>query len=189
MESKVFEVIKRRRSIRDYSPKEIEQEKLQLILESARLAPSACNSQPWHFVVVKDKGKIIQLSKGVLIGEKLIGYYASNAFIQKAPVVIVACANPHPITHTGGKLIGLDCLMLDIGIAVEHMVLTAAELGLGTCWLGYFSDKAARKILNIPAGTKVVAMLSVGYPGEPSKLAEQRRKKLEEIYSVDVYKK
>ena len=160
-----------------------------MILESARLAPSACNSQPWHFVVVKDKEIIKQLSKGVLIGEKLIGYYASNAFIQKAPVVIVACANPHPITHTGGKLIGLDCLMLDIGIAVEHIVLTATELGLGTCWLGYFSDKAARKILNIPAGTKVVAMLSVGYPGEPSKLAEQRRKKLEEIYSVDVYKK
>ena len=189
MESKILEIIKKRRSVRDYSSREVEEEKLQAILESARFAPSSCNSQPWHFIVVKDKEKIRQLSTSVLVGEKIIGYYASNKFISGAPIIIVACANPHPVTHSAAKIIGMDLLMLDMGIAVEHMALTAADIGLGTCWLGYYSEKTVKKILAVPRGTRVAALLSLGYPSDPAKLKEQKRKPLKEIYSIDTYKK
>ena len=189
MESKILEIITKRRSIRDYSPREVEEEKLQLILESARLAPSSCNSQPWHFVVVRDREKIKKISTCVPVGEKVIGYYASNSFISKAPVIIAACANPHIITHSTAKLIGIDCLMLDMGIAVEHLVLTATELGLGTCWLGYFSEKKIKEILGIPRGTRVTILLSLGYPADSENMKEQKRRELREIYSVDTYKK
>ncbi len=189
MESKILEVITKRRSIRNYGPGEIEEEKLRLILESARLAPSSCNSQPWHFIVVKDRKKIEDLSKDVPVGEKIIGYYASNRFISKASIIIVACANPHPITHSAAKVAGMDLLMLDMGIAIEHMVLTAAELGIGTCWLGYFSDKKIRKLLGIPKRTKIAALLSLGYPDVTGRSKEQKRKELREIYSINTYKK
>ena len=79
--------------------------------------------------------------------------------------------------------------MLDMGIAIEHMVLTAAELGVGTCWLGYFSAGKIKKQFNIPARTKIAALLSLGYPADPGKPKEQKRRKLEEIHSIDSYGK
>jgi len=187
MELKILETIRKRRSIRNFDSRPVEEEKITTMLESARLAPSSCNSQPWHFVVVKDREKIKLVSTCVPIGEKLLGEYASNSFISKAGLIIAGCANPNLITHRGGKLAGLDCLLLDMGIALEHMVLAATELGLGTCWLGYFSRKKIKKALGVPALTKVVALLAVGYPSPETKLNEQKRRKLEDIYSIDSY--
>jgi len=187
MEPKILEIIRERRSIRKFSPLPVEDEKISTLLEAARLAPSSCNSQPWRFIVIKDREKIKQVSTCVPIGETVLGEGASNSFISRAGLIIVGCANPRLIAHRGGKLLGLDCLMLDMGIALEHIVLAATELGLGTCWLGYFSARKLKKALGIPALARIAALLAVGYPAPESKPGEQKRKKLEEIYSVDRY--
>ena len=163
MNSKVFEVIKQRTSLRDYADKPIEQEKLDLILEAARLAPSASNSQPWHFYVVRDKSKIKAISERMpLRSERII-----NSFIADAPVVIAATAGPIDLLHKiTSFIVNKRWYYMDVAIALEHMVLTAQELGIGSCWIGWFSEKRVREILEIPKDQEVIALLTLGYPKE-----------------------
>jgi nitroreductase len=178
--SKVLEIIKDRYSVRDYDAKPIEEEKLQLILEAARLAPSASNSQPWHFYVVKDKSKIAALAEKMPLGTRVIG----NSFIAEAPVVIVATAGPIDLIHqVAAFIVNRKWYYIDIGIALEHMALTAWDLGIGSCWVGWFDEKKIKSLLSIPKGEEVVAMLTLGYPREPGD-ATKHRKALSEIVKV-----
>jgi nitroreductase len=178
VESKVFEVIKERASIRSYSDQPIEEEKLKLILESARLAPSASNSQPWHFYVVRDKEKIKALAQKMPLGSKVV----INSFIAQAPVVIVATAGPIDFLHRVlSYLVNKRWYYLDVAIALEHMVLTAWDLGIGSCWIGWFDEKKVKKLLHIPEKEEVIAILTLGYPKEKPVGFPKHRKSLSEI--------
>ena len=162
-----MEVVRRRRSIRKYRPDPIPQAKLDHILEAARLAPSWANGQCWTFVVVTDAKLRHE------VGE------AGNAWIADAPVIIAACADPK---HSGVKQ-DQDYYLLDIGIAMEHLVLAAAEQGLGTCWVGWFNEDRARAALGVPDGVRVVASTPLGFPSEEP--AARPRKSLAELVRVN----
>jgi len=167
-----LEAIKKRQSVRSYQDKEIPEEILQQILEGGRLAPSACNNQPWKFIVVKDKK----------LKEKLITACKNQNFVGKASVVIVGCAiNP---SYKMGN--GEYSYTIDLAIALEHMSLQAADLGLGTCWIGAFYQDQVKEILEIPDGVSVVALMPLGFPQALGTKTE--RKSLSEIICYDKYK-
>jgi len=178
MRSAVFNVIKERSSIRDYANRPVEDEKLDLILESARLAPSASNSQPWHFYVVKDREKIKALAGKMPIGTQVV----INSFITKAPVVIVATGGPADLLHkVMSFIVNRKWYYIDVAIALEHMALTAWDLGIGSCWIGWFDEKKIKKLLDIPKDQEVIAMLTLGYPAEGAKVHPKNRKSRDEI--------
>jgi len=148
----VLEAIKKRRSIRRYKKKPVEKEKLNKVLEAARLAPSASNMQPWHFIVVTDpKTK-----------ESLRASYKREWFIQ-APVIIVACAAPEKAWL---RMDREEYWKVDTAIAMQNLVLASTELTLGTCWIADFNEEEAKKALGIPKHIRVVAMTPLGYPAE-----------------------
>ena len=162
----VMEAIRNRRSVRRYKHDLIPQEKLLNILEAARLAPSANNIQPWHFIVVTNFENRSKISASCTFGQ----------FLVDSPVVIVACGDP---------VASPRYYVIDTAIALEHMVLAATAEGLGTCWIGSFNEEAIRKLLKIPDRLKIVALLSLGYPLEiPS---PRPKKQLNEIVHYEYY--
>ncbi len=170
------QLVRNRRSIRKYLEKSVEREKVLICLEAARMAPSADHVQPWRFLVI-DNPEV----KKNFSDEVFSGIYSSSKFAGKAPVIIVMLAKLDVIANRIGKQIqGIHFYFIDMGIAGEHIVLQAEELGLGTCWIGWFSTKKTRKLLNIPRKYKIVSLMSMGYYEErPSK--EKKRKTLDEI--------
>ncbi|MCX5782645.1 MAG: nitroreductase family protein [Elusimicrobia bacterium] len=161
MES-LSELINKRRSIRKYLEREVEKEKIESLIESARMAPSACNAQPWRIVVVKDK-KL----KDELIAKGLGGFVVPNSWAKTAPVIVVVCSDLSFFTHTMAERVqGVQYHLIDIGICMEHMALKAVELGLGTCYIGWFNGKQILKMLNLPSSWKVECLLTLGYPAE-----------------------
>jgi nitroreductase len=166
----VMEAIKRRCSVRDYKDRPVEKEKLDSILEAARLAPSASNRQEWRFVVVQDREtrqQLMQVAK-------------DQAFVGQAPVVIACCAKTDNYLMTCGQ----PCYVIDIAIAIEHMVLKATEEGLGACWIGAFYEDKAKEILGIPKDIRVVELLALGYPAKSSPGTKDRLH-IEEIVMYD----
>ncbi len=167
-------VIIARKSVRKYQDKPVEQNKIAKCLEAARLAPSWENKQCWRFIVARDKKTISKLAKGI------------NFWAKSAPVFIVACGDP----KWSGTRYGQNYYLVDVAIAMEHLVLEAANLGLGTCWLGFFDEKEIKTLLGIPKGIRVVALTPLGYPhpsegvwGKIVKMAvgSKKRKNLGEI--------
>jgi nitroreductase len=171
-----FEAVQKRHSIRAYEPTPIPEEKLRKVLEAARLAPSAGNIQPWHFVVVKDRGRRETLAKG--------GRYAR--FLAESPIVIVGC---------GDQKASPNWYKVDVAIAMQNMVLTATGEGLGTCWVASFSEDRVKSLLKIPEHVRVVALMALGYQREKLDIGAKvlhliRRKKTpEQIISFDEYRK
>jgi nitroreductase len=172
----VMDAIARRHSVRGYLDKPVEREKILQIVEAARLAPSTSNVQPWRFIVVEDpklRGDLVKRGMGVVV---------PNRWAKEAPIIIVICAHLDWVVHRlGAGAADLQYYLLDIGIAGEHMVLTATELGLGTCWIGWFRAKAIKKILNIPKGWKVAALVTLGYPKEDEAPETRNRLDLDDI--------
>jgi len=170
------QLVQGRRSIRRYLDKPVEREKILCCLETARVAPSADNVQPWRFLVI-DKPETIES-----LGRKAFsGIYFISKFAAKAPVIIVILARLDIIANRIGKQIqDINFYLIDIGIAGEHIVLQAEELGLGTCWIGWFNARKTRKFLKIPRKYKIVSLMAMGYyEKKPSR--EKKRKRLEEI--------
>lgn len=154
----VIEVIRKRRSVRSYADKALTREQIERLLEAARLAPSASNRQEWRFVVVTDAERRAALCKAA----------GGQEFVAQAPAVIAACAKHDGHVMRCGQL----CYPIDVAIAVDHITLQAVAEGLGTCWIGAFDEDEAKKILEIPAEIRVVALLTVGYAaGPPSRLS------------------
>jgi nitroreductase len=173
-------IVRGRRSIRRFLPTPVEPEKLRASLEAARIAPSAHNVQPWRFVVVDDPGLKDRLAAGAFSG-----IFSASRFAAKAPVLVVVLTRPALVANRlGGRLQGVRYHLIDIGIAGEHVVLQAEELGLATCWMGWFNYRRVRKVLEIPRKFKIVAMLAVGY-AEKRPSREPPRRTFEEIVSFN----
>ena len=166
----VMEAIKKRYSVRSYQDHAVETDKLESILEAARLAPSASNRQEWRFIVVRDKN----IRQGLMQAAK------DQAFVGQAPVVVVACAKTDSHVMTCGQ----QCYPIDVAIAIEHMALKATEEGLGTCWIGAFYEDKVKEILGIPQDIRVVELLALGYPVK-LKPSPKDRLRLKEIVMYD----
>jgi nitroreductase len=165
---KMLELILRRQSDRKYSDKPVEADKLERIIEAGRMAPSACNAQPWKFVVVTDPPLRQKLSEAAT--EKLTGM---NNFAGQAPVLIVIVREkPNFSSKIGGKIKNKDYSHIDIGIASASICLQATSEGLGSCIMGWFDEKQVRSILGIPSSKKVELIITIGYS-----LSEYRQKK------------
>lgn len=168
----VLSAIKERRSIRKYSDKPVEDEKLHKVLEAARLAPSAKNLQNWKFIVVKDPDT----------RKKLVEYAIEQPFVGQAPIILVCCGlEPDSVMRCGQPR-----YTVDLSIATAYMILEAYEQGLGTCWLGSFDEKRVKEVLGIPDEVRVVSITPLGYPAESP--SNRPRKDFEEIVCYDKYK-
>jgi len=171
----VFEAVQERRSIRLYQDNPVPREKLEKILESGRLAPSARNLEPWHFIAVTDAAKRKVLSKGKFA-----------RFLAESPVVIVCC---------GDKKASPDWYAIDVALATENMILTAVSEGLSTCCVGSFDEREVKAALNIPADFEVLILLALGYSLENVDLSKKvlhlarSRKTLSEIASEENFGK
>jgi nitroreductase len=170
------QLVKSRRSIRRFLDKPVERDKILTCIEAARLAPSADNVQPWRFLIIDDPDLKSRFAKKVFSG-----IYFVTKFAAKAPVIILILARLDIVANRIGKQIqNIHYYYIDTGIAGEHLVLQAEELGLGTCWIGWFNPRKARKFLKIPRKYKIVSLMAMGYyERKPSR--ERKRKKLEEI--------
>ena len=160
-----LELARKRYSVRAYKSNPVEDDKLQQLLEAARLAPTACNLQPFQLIVTHTKGKEADLRR----------IYDSPWFVQ-APVVICACG----ITNEAWvRRDGKSYCDVDVAIALDHLVLAATELGLGTCWIAAFDPAAAREVLGVPDQVNPIAFTPVGYPADQPK--SKKRKPIAEL--------
>ena len=160
-----LELAKKRYSCRAYKSDPVEKEKLQQVLEAAQQAPTACNLQPFQLIVIHTKGR----------EEELRHIYNSSWFTQ-APLVICACAIP---SESWKRRDGKNYCEVDVTIARDHLILAAANLGLGTCWIGAFNPDSAREILGLPHNVEPIAFTPLGYPVD--QLGRKSRKPLDEI--------
>jgi len=173
------EIFEMRYSCRSYELKSVSEGDLTAICEAARLAPSACNSQTWRFVVVQDRSIISKIC------DEAMRPVVRNRWMREAPVLIVGCSKLDILANKiGSAVTGIEYYQIDLGIAMEHMVLKATELGLGTCWIGWFREDRIKEILGIPGSIRVSALLAVGYPGKGVS-ARKKKKSLAEIVSRD----
>lgn len=163
------ELIKNRYSVRSYQDKAVEEDKLQKVLEAACAAPTAANKQPFKLIVVKTQGR----------KEDLKRIYPAEWF-SEAPLVICACAIPSKgWTRRDGR-----CYVeVDVAIAMDHLILAATNLGLGTCWIAAFDAQAAREVLKLPQGVEPLLFTPIGYPADEPQ--SKSRKELTELVSYE----
>lgn len=171
----LFEAIRRRRSIRAFTEKEVSEREIKELLEAAILAPSAGNIQPWSFVVIRDHDTKRKLAEAAL----------NQFFIEKVPVVIVVLADwNRSRRHYGSRGANLYCLQ-DTAAAVQNMLLAAVALGLGACWVGAFQEEMVSAVLKVPEGFRPVAIVPIGRPAEKPKTPYKRP--LEEIVRHEIF--
>jgi len=178
-----LDLVRHRQSVRSYNPlRPVEKEKLDRCIEAVRLAPSACNAQPWKLVVVDDpelKKKVAQAASA-----KWLGF---NRFTSQAQVLIVIVReDPNLTSKLGTVLKDKPYTIMDIGIAAEHFCLQATSEGLGTCIMGWFDESAVKKILGIPKKKRAELIITLGYPAKDV-IREKIRKKTEEMCSHNAY--
>jgi nitroreductase len=170
----IFDVFDNRKSIRFYKDDPVSDEVLLKVLNAARLAPSAGNIQPWHFIIVKNKEKRASIAKGCRYGK----------FLSESPIIIVAC---------GDRKASSQWYSIDTTIALEHIVLAATSIALGSCWIGMFNEKEVRKIIDLPKNFEIIVLLALGYPRKKLDLwakilhTMRPRKKLQEIISFETF--
>lgn len=178
---RMLEIIKERQSDRKYSDKPVEKEKLERILEAGRMAPSACNAQPWKFVVVNSPDVLAEIADAA--SEKTLGM---NTFLKQAPVLVVVVREKANLTsRIGGTIKNKDYSLIDIGIATENICLQATAEGLGSCIIGWFNENRVKKTLGIPSEKRVEVIISIGY--SMSEKREKKRKPPEAVISYNKY--
>jgi nitroreductase len=161
------ELIRKRYSVRAYKPDPVEEEKLQQVLEAARLAPTAANRQPFRLIVLPTAGREAELQR----------IYGRPWFTQ-APLVICACTVP---AEGWVRMDGKPYADVDVTIAMDHLILTATDLGLGTCWIAAFNPAAAREVLRLPEGLEPVILTPLGYAADGSKPRAKERRSLSDL--------
>lgn len=168
----IMTTLQGRRSIRKFKDQPIETEKLNKVLEAARISPSAINKQEWKFIVVEDTDIKNKVAEAV-----------GQPFVGTAPIIMVNCGtNPEGIMRGGQYR-----YTIDLSIATSYMMLQAYELGLGSCWIGAYDEQAVKDILNIPEGVRIVSIFPIGYPDEDPNPRPRPRKTIEEIVSYNKY--
>jgi nitroreductase len=179
----LLDLIKQRKSVRDFLDRPVEQDKIMMCLEAARLAPSASNSQPWRFIVVDDKEL-----KDKLCDAAFGGLYLVNSFCKTAPVMVAVVSEKSKfLTRIGGMFRGTKYYLIDIGIACEHFVLEAEDLGLGTCWIGWFNEGGVKSVLGIPKEKKIDIQIALGYYDREKLGTEHGREPMDKIASFNSY--
>ena len=179
-----LKLAEKRQSCRTYDPKRtIEPEKLQRILEAGRIAPSACNAQPWHFIVVDNpelKNKIADATSNRILG--------MNHFTKQAPVHLIIVEESANFTSSiGSRVKNKHFPSIDIGIAAAHITLAATAEGLSTCMIGWFDEKAIKKLLDIPSSKRVILDILIGYSTQEH--LSKKRKPIDSIVTYNQYKK
>jgi nitroreductase len=155
----MLELISRRQSDRKYEERPVEKEKLNRIIEAARISPSANNAQPWKFIVVTDREMIKKTAEAA--SSKLLGM---NSFVGQAPVQIIVVREKTDLpTRAAGKVKNRDYSLIDIGIATENICLQAEAEGLGSCIIGWFDEKSVKKHFGIPGSKRVELIITLGY--------------------------
>ena len=171
------ELLRIRQSVRAYKDDPVEAEKLHAILEALRLAPSASNQQPWKVIVVNDteiKNKVAQQTFSHTV--------PLNKFTLTAPVILVLIIDKgNIITQVSGWIKKKDFRLIDIGIAAQNLCMQAAELGLGSCIVGWYNEEPIKEILNIPRSERIGLLITLGYPVDGYKIREKKRKEFDEI--------
>ena len=174
-------LISRRQSDRAYSDRPVEHDKLDRILEAARLAPSACNAQPWKFIVVTDpvvREKIAEAASARALG--------MNTFVSQVPVfIVIVREKPNFTSRVGSVVKQKDYSLMDIGIVSGFISLQACAEGLGSCIMGWFNEKLVGKILGVPSGKRIELIVAVGYPAKEYR--EKKRKPHGEVISFNKY--
>jgi len=169
------ELVYKRYSCRKFKNIPVEKEKIIQCIEAARVAPSACNAQPWRFIVYNDpeiKQKVAETATS--------GLYRFSKFIQAAPVLVMVLAGKGSFLSKMGSLVrNTRFYLMDIGIICEHIILQATELGLGTCYVGWFDEKAVKKLLNMPGNIEIPLIICMGYPDDSYKLHDPIRRRAE----------
>ena len=175
-------LVNNRQSDRGYTNRRVEKEKIERIIEAARLSPSACNAQPWKFIVIDDeaiKNKLADTTSSKVLG--------LNHFTKQAPVHIVIVMESANFTSSFGSMVKRKHFpLIDIGIAAEHICLAATAEGLGSCMIGWFDEPAVKKLLNIPKSKRPILIITLGYPEKPA-VREKNRKSLEQIACYNSY--
>ena len=170
-----------RQSDRKYSEKAVEKEKLERIVEAGRMSPSACNAQPWKFIIVTEPRLVKEVAEAA--SAKLLGM---NSFVAQAPVqIVIVREKPNFSSKVGATIKNKDYSLIDIGIAAENICLQAEAEGLGSCIIGWFDEKMLRKILTIPGSKRVELIITLGY--SLSDQREKRRKPADETVSYNKY--
>jgi nitroreductase len=172
----VIEAIRTRRSVREYRPDAVPGDVLDRMIEALRVAPSACNYQPWGFIFVTQPDLREQLARAC----------HGQSFIAEAPVVVVGCGFPLAAYARMGET--WSSVEIDVAIAIDHLTLAAAAEGLGTCWIGSYNETAVKRLLGIPARVKVVALTPLGYPAREGLLrpvTSGERKPTTEVISFE----
>ena len=174
----VMDIIESRNSIRKYRTDEVPDEMLAQVLRAARLAPSWRNQQCWRFIVLRDstlKSRIIKCTS-----------VFNQSWLGREPVLVVACGDP----ALSGSKNNQSYYLVDVAIAMEHLVLAATELGLGTCWIGGFEETDIKKLLHIPDNIRVVALTPLGFPEDKEGLVGRIAKKVvnsKDRHSIDSF--
>lgn len=179
----MLEVIKRRRSIRKYEDKHLDEDVLAKIIEAGILAPSGSNTQPWHFIIIKSSE----------MREKVAKVSHNQSWMCSAPVFIVCVADLGSRVMNSSKefideqssMEEVKQIIRDTSISIDHMVLTAESLGIGTCIVAWFRQEEIRPLLNIPSDKYVVSIITAGYPAESPK--PRKRKNVEEVLHYETW--
>ncbi|MCK9219742.1 MAG: nitroreductase family protein [Bacteroidales bacterium] len=178
-----LELVNNRQSVRVYdTARAVEPEKLERCIEALRLAPSACNAQPWKLVAVTDPNL-----KTLVAEAATTKWLGQNLFVNQAPLLVVLVReSPNITSKLGTVLKDKPYTIIDVGIATAHFCLQATEEGLGTCIIGWFNESAVKKLLGIPKNKRAELIIAVGYPAKPD-IRKKIRKPVEEICSYNKY--
>jgi nitroreductase len=178
-----LQLLELRQSVRAYQNRPVEAEKLEKLIEAVRLAPSASNSQPWKLIIVDDtelKNKVSQATFSTLV--------SFNRFAPQAPVLaVLVIEKTSMVTQIGAMLKSREFSLIDIGIAAAHFCLQAAELGLGSCMLGWFDEAAIKRLLHIPDSRRIGLVITLGYAEEQAPIRPKIRKSVDEMSSYNRY--
>ena len=175
----VMQAIRMRRSVRAYADKPINAELMQYLKDALRLAPSACNLQPWKFVLITQAD----------LRQKVATACMGQMWMAEAPLIVAACG----MTSSGYKKMGghnKNSVDIDVTIALDHLSLAAAAQGLGTCWIGAFDEGAVKALLKVPDDVTVVALMPVGWPAKEGLLHDvgaERRKSEDDVFGTEQY--
>jgi nitroreductase len=179
----LLDVLRNRRSVRSYQDRPVEREKLEELAEAFRIAPSASNQQPWRLIIVDDpelKEKVAAATFGKAV--------AFNRFALGAPVIaVIAIEPPRALNRIGAALQGREFPLIDIGIAAAQLALRAADLGLGTCLLGWFDERKVKELLGIPRSRRIGLLATIGYPAPGVAQENTKRKALDEVRGYNRY--